>query len=164
MTRKERAIGRPAAFTLVLILAAHVGIAQEHGDCAHPVPDRSIRDCTLLIERGGTAADKLAEFHLLRGVAHFMKEEADRALADFDVAIRLAPDQAAPLAARGDAYFQRGQFERSVADYEEAFRRNPNDAASTSHAIWRCRVWVGPRRRPRASSNPRTLNITSPSI
>jgi tetratricopeptide (TPR) repeat protein len=129
MTRKARAIGRPAAFILVLILATHAGTAQEHGNCGHPVPDRSIRDCTLLVDRGGTAADKLAEFHLLRGLAHFMKEETDQALADFEVAIRLAPDQAAPLAARGDVYFQRGQFERSVTDYEQAFRRNPNDAA-----------------------------------
>ena len=120
---------RLIVFTFVLMLGTHSGIAQEHGDCGHPVPDRSIRDCTLLIERGGAAADKLAEFHLLRGLAHFMKEETDRALLDFDAAIRLAPDQAAPLAARGDIHFQRNQYERSVADYEEAFRRNPNDAA-----------------------------------
>ena len=119
---------RPAVFTFVLMLGTHASIAQEYGDCGHPVPDRSISDCTLFIERGA-AASKLSEFHLLRGLAHFLKGETDRALADFDAAIPLASDQAAPFAARGDVYFQNRQYERSVTDYEEAFRRNPNDAA-----------------------------------
>jgi tetratricopeptide (TPR) repeat protein len=105
------------------------GVAQEPADCGHPVPDRSIRACSVIIERGGAAADKLAGFYLLRGIAYFMREETDRALADFEAAIGLSPDQAAPLAARGHIYFQRGEYERSLADYDEAFRRNPNDAA-----------------------------------
>ena len=119
---------RSILFAFALMLGTFAAFAQEHGDCGHPVPDKSIRDCTLVIERGEPG--KLAELHLLRGLAHLMKHETDQALADLDTAVRLAPDRAVMFAARGDVHFGRREYERSVADYEEALRRNTNHAAA----------------------------------
>lgn len=121
---------RPITVAFVVMLGASAGVAQEYGDCGHPVPDRSIRGCTSLIEQGGAAAGKLGEFHLLRGLAHFLKEETGQAITDLDRAITLTPDGPAPYALRGDVYFKSGQHERAIADYEAVLRLNPNDSAA----------------------------------
>jgi tetratricopeptide (TPR) repeat protein len=48
----------------------------------------------------------------------------DRAIADYDEAIRLAP-RANFLTNRGDAYNQKRDYDRAIADYDRALRLNP---------------------------------------
>jgi hypothetical protein len=62
-------LGRLGLVTAILVFGAARSFANELADCGHPVPDRSIRGCSLLIAQGGAASDKLAEAHLLRGAA-----------------------------------------------------------------------------------------------
>ena len=71
--------------------------------------------------------------HLIRGLAHFAKEEDDLAIADADTAIRLNPDEAAAYMLRGIAFGDRKQWDRLVADMSEVIRLRPGDARAYYH-------------------------------
>src|SRR3974390_854122 len=65
-----------------------------------------------------------------------MAGELDRALADSNEAIRLAPNQARAYANRGDVYRQQGDLERALADLDEALRLDPTlTAAYTNRGL-----------------------------
>ena len=52
----------------------------------------------------------------------------ERAIEDFDEAIRLNPEDADAYYNRGVAYGDLGQYEREIQDYDEAIRLNPEYA------------------------------------
>jgi tetratricopeptide (TPR) repeat protein len=56
----------------------------------------------------------------------------DRAIAEYNEAIRLDPTLAAAFDARGDAYYYKGEYDRAIADYSEAIRLDPKYAAAYS--------------------------------
>jgi tetratricopeptide (TPR) repeat protein len=49
---------------------------------------------------------------------------------DFNVAIRLNPNDAEAYKCRGVVHYQQGDLKRAIADFNEAIRLNPNDADS----------------------------------
>jgi len=53
------------------------------------------------------------------------EEEVERAIEDYDEAIRLNPQDAEAYYNRGTAYLDLGQFERAIQDLDEAIRLNP---------------------------------------
>ena len=124
-------------------------------------PSATVRSLSSEAERPPT---RLPSFHLLRGIAYFMKEERDRALADFDAVIRLAPTWAAPYAGRGDINYQKGQYEQSVADYEEALRRNPNDVLVYLARLGALYKLGRPRTPPKGIKLPPHLEVEGPGI
>ena len=56
----------------------------------------------------------------------------DRAIADFNEAIRLDPKSSLAFRNRGDTYTNIGAHDRAIADYNEAIRLDPNDALALS--------------------------------
>ena len=62
------------------------------------------------------------------GVLYAHKGDNDRAIADFNEAIRLDPKSALTFRNRGDAYTDKGDHDRALADYNEAIRLDPNNA------------------------------------
>jgi len=54
----------------------------------------------------------------------------DNAIASFNLAIRLHPDDASAFNSRGNAYARNGNLYRAIADYNEAIRLKPNFAAA----------------------------------
>ena len=72
---------------------------------------------------------KYALAYLNRGLLWHARKDYDRAIADFDQAIRLAPDNAAaattPAALALDA---KGEFDRAIADFDRAIALEPNNA------------------------------------
>ena len=56
------------------------------------------------------------------------KEPNDRAIEDFNQAIRLNPNYAAAFHNRGLAYDDKGQYDRAIEDFNQAIRLDPNDA------------------------------------
>lgn len=61
-----------------------------------------------------------AETHLERGRALITQGQLEQAIAEFDRAIELDPDDVEVYATRGFAYIALGQFERGIADYDTA--------------------------------------------
>jgi tetratricopeptide (TPR) repeat protein len=71
------------------------------------------------------AADEAGAFNR-RGIAYARKGDFDRAIADYDEALRIKPDYAEALKNRGIAYEKKGDFDRAIADYDEALRIKPD--------------------------------------
>jgi Tfp pilus assembly protein PilF len=52
------------------------------------------------------------------------KGDNDRAIADYNEAIRRDPNSALAFDNRGTAYLKKGDNDRAIADYNEAIRRS----------------------------------------
>ena len=56
--------------------------------------------------------------------------EYDRAIQDYDQAIRLNPNYASAFNNRGLAYVNKGDNDRAIQDYDQAIKLNPNDTVA----------------------------------
>ena len=61
----------------------------------------------------------------LRGIAESKSGRQERAIADYDRALRVDPNYAAAYMNRAIAYEKMGNLERAMADFDHAIRRNP---------------------------------------
>ncbi|MCH9019105.1 MAG: tetratricopeptide repeat protein [Proteobacteria bacterium] len=52
----------------------------------------------------------------------------DRAIKDYDDAIRLEPDFAMAFSNRGNVYRKKGRFDRAIKEYDKAIHFKPDDA------------------------------------
>jgi tetratricopeptide (TPR) repeat protein len=96
--------------------------------CPAPDPDLSISGCTAMIQSGHETQQKLPLDFYNRGYAYFGKGQSDRAIEDFDQAIRLNPNLAQAFLGRGGVYLGNGQPDRAIEDFDQAIRLNPNYA------------------------------------
>jgi tetratricopeptide (TPR) repeat protein len=87
--------------------------------------DQQIAGCTALINSGRGTRQNLAIAHYIRGTTYGMKGDLDRAIADFNEAIKLNPKVAAAYVNRGKAYGDKGEIDRAIADYNKAIELNP---------------------------------------
>jgi tetratricopeptide (TPR) repeat protein len=72
----------------------------------------------------------MAYFFAVRATAHWAKGQHDRAISDYDEAIRLDPKDAEFFAKRGDAYALKGEYDRAIADFDEAIKLDPKNAVA----------------------------------
>ena len=105
-------------------------------------PMEAIEGCTAVINSGRASSRILAEAFLHRGDAYRLRQnDIDRALADYNEAIRVAPDFAPAFAARGFVYlFAKPQLDRAIGDFSEAIRIEP---ASANVFYFRGVAWSG---------------------
>jgi tetratricopeptide (TPR) repeat protein len=108
------------------------GLAQsilfERADCVNLQihPDRRIVSCTRIIESAAVVdRHTLAVAHHGRAVAYVHKHDFARALADFDDAVRLEPNNSGNHQNRGNLYDLMGDYDKAIADYNESIRLGP---------------------------------------
>ena len=69
-----------------------------------------------------------AKEYLLRGNDYDNLGQYEKAIKDYDEAIRLDPQRAVAYYNRGFTYDNLGQYEKAIQDYDEAIRLDPQDA------------------------------------
>jgi tetratricopeptide (TPR) repeat protein len=80
-------------------------------------------------DRGG--AGRAIAFHN-RGRDHQDKRDYERAIQDFDQAIRLGHTDYRVLFNRGDVYCDKGDYDRAIQDFDQAIRLKPGFALAIS--------------------------------
>jgi tetratricopeptide (TPR) repeat protein len=96
-------------------------------------PDVAINYCTQAIESRQLSGKGLALVFYKRGNAYYGKGDYDRAILDYNQAIRLNPRDANSFFNRGAAYARKADYDRAIQDYDEAIRLNPNNADAFSN-------------------------------
>lgn len=117
------------AAAIAVALAPTDGIAQRNIVCSlsgKPTDDL-IRSCTERINHGTDLGRPLADSYIARGRAFMAKSLYEQGLADFNEAVKVAPDYVLALRSRANAYLRRAEYERAIKDYTEAIWLAPQD-------------------------------------
>ena len=121
---------------LVLAAAAVVSrpaAADDRQDCLHgskDVAEAAIAACTRAIESGSYDGQGLSSLYHARGYTWFwtsLADRDDRALNDYNEAIRLEPNAVSSLLNRSQIYIQRRDYDRAIADVNRAFEGGLSD-------------------------------------
>src|SRR4051794_20904498 len=94
------------------------------------VGDLAIAGCTRIIEDGKQKPKGRGVALYNRGNAYVTKGEHDQAIADFDAALKLDPNNASILNNRGSARSEKGEGDAALADFDAAIKVNPRYAAA----------------------------------
>ena len=118
-----------------LVLAAMPAEAQSYRQfsqwCFGQSTDaETIQGCDAVIRWARESPRDAAAAFYNRGIAYRNQGKLDRAIEDYDQALKLWPAFADAWNDRGVAYRQRGDYARAIADFDEAIRLKPDDAAA----------------------------------
>jgi tetratricopeptide (TPR) repeat protein len=89
----------------------------------------TISACDRLISSGAAGPD-LAGAYKVRGDAFLQRREYDRAINDYDQALRIKPDYAHAFLERGRAYALKAEYDDAIADFNKAIRLEPKFVAA----------------------------------
>jgi tetratricopeptide (TPR) repeat protein len=120
---KSIAIIGAIALTHLIAMGVSPADARQNSDwrgCNTGNADQRISACTRILDRGRENTNNRSSAHNSRGIAYFSKGETDRAMRDFDEAIRLKPKAPVLLYNRGFASYSKGDYDRAIQDYDEA--------------------------------------------
>jgi tetratricopeptide (TPR) repeat protein len=84
--------------------------------------DRAIRLLSDAIATGMLNDDDRATSYNNRGMAFAAKGEDEKALADYAVAIKIAPSYGPAYLNRGNVYSEQGKLDAAIADYDQAIK------------------------------------------
>lgn len=124
-----------SVLTVLLLAAAAPAEAQSYRQlsqwCFDPSSDaETIQGCDAVIRWARESPRDAAAAFYNRGIAHRNQGKLDRAIDDYDQALRLWPTFADALNDRGIAYRLKGNTARAIADFDEAIRLRPDNAAA----------------------------------
>jgi tetratricopeptide (TPR) repeat protein len=91
-------------------------------------PDERIAACTGIVESRLSKPLEVANALRVRGIALRQKGELDRAIADFDQAIKIDPQDARFYNSRGIALRMKNDLDRAIADHDKAIQLDPKRA------------------------------------
>jgi tetratricopeptide (TPR) repeat protein len=101
---------------------------QQWAWCRGEYSERLIPACTAVIQSHRQTPENLARAFFYRGRARAAHSQFDRAIQDFDQAVRLDPGFPDAFNFRGVAWLGKGQFERAIADFDQAIHLDANYA------------------------------------
>lgn len=117
-----------AAALAAMMLPATRAAADDAATCEKASGAVAIAACTQGIASGRYQGHALAELRYNRGVEYRRTGDAVRAIADYDAAIRLDPNDACALYNRGLAWSDKDDNDRAIADFSATVRLSPRDA------------------------------------
>jgi tetratricopeptide (TPR) repeat protein len=117
----ENAVRRLASLLILITLSSATATADPVSWCNEfKDPARQIRGCTEFIRRSKLPGENLAVAYTNRGIALASLRQTKRALADFNEAIRLAPQSPFPYYNRANSYYDQKEYKQAIADYDVA--------------------------------------------
>ena len=123
-----RGIGGAIAFAAMAVSA--IAQLSSHWQACTGNPeidwDQQIKSCTALIQSGTELKENVAIAYYNRALAYENKDDYARAVADYDEALRLNPNDADALLYRGLDKQRLGDKAGGEADVAAAKRLNPN--------------------------------------
>jgi tetratricopeptide (TPR) repeat protein len=116
-------------------IVAVAQLKQEQNMCAGQdgaTAEIQILSCTAVLESGKFSSRRQAITFKTRGTAYFRKHDYDRALQDYDQAIRIYPKYGEAFDARCWARATANKLPEALKDCQEALRLRPNFAPTMS--------------------------------
>jgi tetratricopeptide (TPR) repeat protein len=95
--------------------------------------ERIISECGALIDNDKTAKSDRLKALVARGGAFARKRDVERAIVDYDAALRLDAGQAELFNARGELWWQKGDRSKALNDFGAAIKLNPEDRIARSN-------------------------------
>jgi tetratricopeptide (TPR) repeat protein len=95
--------------------------------------DRIIASCSALVDSEKTLRTDRVKALVARARAYDGKEMIDRAIGDYDAALRLDPTLADLFNARGELWRRKGDRPRALADFDAAIKLNPQHQAARAN-------------------------------
>jgi tetratricopeptide (TPR) repeat protein len=133
---------RVLVFLLALGLGPTWAYADAFDDCYQPFdPDLLIKGCSKLIDEGELSQIELSMAYYNRGSAYDDMGQYDRAIADYDQAIKLVGKDAFAHNKRGLAHQKRGNYDQAIADFTMAIELKPTDADFYNGRAWAYFKW-----------------------
>jgi tetratricopeptide (TPR) repeat protein len=102
--------------------------ANDNITCANASGDAAIAACGRAIASRKFKGIDLAQLYYNRGVEYAVKGECDRAIADYNQAIRLDPKYVLAYNKRGDCFTRQGSNFRALEDYAKAIELDPTNS------------------------------------
>jgi tetratricopeptide (TPR) repeat protein len=131
---------------LILLLIALIAFgdtsrAQSDGEANNCTAERNDFDlaidyCTAVIQSGQLSDQNLAAVFNNRGRAYYHKKDYDRAIEDYDQAIRLGLSDSDSFYRRGLTYFEKNDYSRAIQDFNEALKSDPDNVAALQKRGW----------------------------
>ena len=95
--------------------------------------DKIIAVCGVLIDNDKTVRSDRVRALIARGGVYDRKDQIDRAIGDYDVALRLDPSLADIFNARGELWYRKGDRPHALADFGAALKLNPQHEAARAN-------------------------------
>jgi tetratricopeptide (TPR) repeat protein len=95
--------------------------------------DRIIAVCGALVDNDKTARADRVNALIVRAGAYDRKDMIDRAIGDYDAALRLDPGLADIFNARGELWRRKGDRPHALADFGAAIKLNPQHEAARAN-------------------------------
>jgi len=118
------------ALTLVAVPACAQTVDETWARCKGDDLDVAIASCTVMMRVGPQDKLSLSGYHIMRGYAYENKGLYEKAVADFDNAITLAPDSPGGYTSRGGFNYRRRLYDKAIADLTKTIALEPDFATA----------------------------------